>query len=203
MPAHDQQDAGDLSLPEQGALRKMRERGTPLAEWDEPIAGDARSYVWAVLGSALGTWFTTRADARAGRPAADSAEASAGGVPVPRIGGVERRPFVELAERIRIARDADAHAEATEWERALDRLVYDLYGLTEDEDAAVERALLHRLVRAHRAALAQQGVDQGRLAVIDMGDDGDVAQVHGCAALLMKAVGRTAAGILLASTGVQ
>ena len=33
------------------------------------------------------------------------------------------------------------------------------------------------LVSGERARLAQQGVDEGRLAMIDVGDDGDVAQV--------------------------
>ena len=29
-----------------------------------------------------------------------------------------------------------------------------------------------------RAGLPQHGVDQGRLAVVDVGDDGDVAEIH-------------------------
>ena len=44
---------------------------------------------------------------------------------------------------------------------------------------AVERALGHLLVVAERAGLAQQLVDQGGLAVVDMGDDRDVANLHG------------------------
>lgn len=162
MPARDQQDAEELSLPEQGALSKMRERGTLLAEWDKSIAGDARSYVSAVLDSALVTWFTTRADATDRKPVAGVGEVPAGRVPVPRIGTVERRPFIELAERIRAARDAGTDAEATEWTRALDRLVYDLYGLTEDEDAAVERALnlIHPTDEAEDAAILQSMLDR-------------------------------------------
>ena len=37
---------------------------------------------------------------------------------------------------------------------------------------------MHLLVGAEGAALAQQLVDQRGLAVVDMGDDGDVADVH-------------------------
>ena len=55
----------------------------------------------------------------------------------------------------------------------------------QDGDAAlalevvrIERALHHLLVGAEGAALAQELIDQRRLAVIDMGDDGDVADVH-------------------------
>ena len=61
---------------------------------------------------------------------------------------------------------------------------------------AIHGALLHRLVRPHRAALAQQTIDQGRLAVIDMGNDGDVAQVHGCAVLLVKSADETDARLV-------
>ena len=43
------------------------------------------------------------------------------------------------------------------------------------EIVAVHRALGDPLVGAERAALMQQRVDQRRLAVIDVGDDGDVA----------------------------
>ena len=58
-------------------------------------------------------------------------------------------------------------------------------GLGQDGDAAlalqvvgIERALGHPLVLAERAGLLQQTVDQGGLAVVDVGDNGDIAQVH-------------------------
>ena len=57
--------------------------------------------------------------------------------------------------------------------------------LGEDGDAAlalevvgIHGALGDALVVAERAGLLQQPVDQGGFAVVDMGDDGDVAQVH-------------------------
>ena len=40
-------------------------------------------------------------------------------------------------------------------------------------------ALAYLLVGAEDPALAEEGVDEGRLAVVDVGDDGDVAQAHG------------------------
>src|SRR5580693_7184520 len=43
----------------------------------------------------------------------------------------------------------------------------------------IERALGHPLVLAERAGLLQQAVDQGGLAVVDVGDNGDIAQIHG------------------------
>jgi hypothetical protein len=47
------------------------------------------------------------------------------------------------------------------------------------EVVAVHDALGHVLVRGERARLAQELVDQGGLAVVDMGDDGDVAELPG------------------------
>jgi hypothetical protein len=56
--------------------------------------------------------------------------------------------------------------------------------LGEDGDAAlplevvgVEDPLAGELARAELAALPQQAVDERRLAVVDVGDDGDVADV--------------------------
>ena len=43
---------------------------------------------------------------------------------------------------------------------------------------AVERALGHLLVVAEGAGLAQELIDQRGLAVVDMGDDRDVADLH-------------------------
>ncbi len=58
--------------------------------------------------------------------------------------------------------------------------------LGEDGDAslalqvvAVHGALGHDLVVAERAGLAEELVDEGGLAVIDVGDDRDVADLHG------------------------
>jgi hypothetical protein len=64
---------------------------------------------------------------------------------------------------------------------------FDRGDLGEDGDAAlalevagIQCAFGHALVFANRAGLLQQAVDQGGLAMVDMGDDGDVAK-HGCA----------------------
>ena len=66
----------------------------------------------------------------------------------------------------------------------LDPLVRDGDVLGQDGDAAlallvvrVKDALLYLLVFAKCARGAQQLVDEGRLAMVDMGDDGDVSDV--------------------------
>ena len=47
----------------------------------------------------------------------------------------------------------------------------------------IHGALGHVLVLAHRAGLLEELVHQGGLAMVDMGDDGDVADFHGLWAL--------------------
>ena len=58
--------------------------------------------------------------------------------------------------------------------------------LGQDGDAAllleivrIHRALFHALVFAEAAGLGEELVDEGGLAVVDVGDDGDISQLHG------------------------
>ena len=60
--------------------------------------------------------------------------------------------------------------------------------LGHDGDAAlffeivrIHDALDDPLILAEGAGLLQQAIDKGRLAVVDMGDNGDIAQFHFCA----------------------
>jgi hypothetical protein len=85
---------------------------------------------------------------------------------------------LDLAAEIGVARgidDVDASAGP-----------FDRGAFGQDRDAAlalqfirIEGALSHLLVGAKRPRLTQHRIDQGCLAVVDMGDDGDVADVHG------------------------
>ena len=61
-------------------------------------------------------------------------------LPIPNISAEEQRPFVRLVDAIVKAKDADPNADTDHLEWEIDRLVYDLYGLTE-EDTAIERSL--------------------------------------------------------------
>ena len=59
-------------------------------------------------------------------------------LPIPKITAGKQRPFIRLVDRILKAKDADAKADTSALEAEIDRLVYALYGLTEEEIAAVE-----------------------------------------------------------------
>jgi REP element-mobilizing transposase RayT len=59
-------------------------------------------------------------------------------IPVPDLSTAKQDVFISLVERILAAKKRDPKADTTAWERKIDRLVYELYGLTEDEIAIVE-----------------------------------------------------------------
>ncbi len=58
-------------------------------------------------------------------------------LPVPIIASGDQQPFAKLVDQILAAKDADSDADVSELESQIDALVYDLYGLTEDEIAVV------------------------------------------------------------------
>ena len=105
------------------------------------MSGGPLKYLCAVLNSTLVTWTMQNTAVTTGMGLIEWAKFSVERIPVPRISDEEQRPFVELVDRIIEAKAADADADTDEWERAIDRLVYDLYGLTAEEDTAVERSL--------------------------------------------------------------
>ena len=59
-------------------------------------------------------------------------------LPIPKISPTEQRPFIKLVDSILAAKAANPKADTTEQETEIDRLVYELYGLTTEEIAVVE-----------------------------------------------------------------
>ena len=59
-------------------------------------------------------------------------------IPVKKISDDEQKPFIKLVERILAAKGRNPQADTSTWEEEIDQLVYQLYGLTEDEIKIVE-----------------------------------------------------------------
>ena len=59
-------------------------------------------------------------------------------LPIPDISSSEQCPFIRLVDHILEAKDDDPNADTSELEAEIDQLVYRLYGLTDEEIAAVE-----------------------------------------------------------------
>ena len=77
-------------------------------------------------------------------------------IPIPKISAESQRPFVELVDKILEAKDTNPDVDTAELEQEIDRLVYDLYELTEEEITAVERSLglIHTSDEDENAALS-------------------------------------------------
>ena len=61
-------------------------------------------------------------------------------LPIPKISAAEQRSFVGLVDEIIEAKAADPLADTSELEEEIDWLVYDLYGLTDEETAIIADA---------------------------------------------------------------
>ena len=59
-------------------------------------------------------------------------------IPIKKITEDEQKPFIKLADRILAAKRANPQADTSNWEDEIDQLVYQLYGLTEEEINIVE-----------------------------------------------------------------
>ena len=60
--------------------------------------------------------------------------------PIPKASVAEEKELTDLAKQILAAKKRDSDADTTAWEREIDRLVYDLYGLTPAEIKLVEES---------------------------------------------------------------
>jgi hypothetical protein len=68
-------------------------------------------------------------------------------LPIRKVSLEEQKPFISIVDKIlAITRDADylenpaKQAQVREYEKQIDRMVYELYGLTEDEIRIVENS---------------------------------------------------------------
>ena len=103
--------------------------------------GDSLKYLCAVLNSSVVTWFMKSASLTSGMGTTRWKRFAVERLPIPKISAAEQRPFIRLVDEILEAKSADPDADTSYLDWDIDRLVYDLYGLTEDEDTAIGRSL--------------------------------------------------------------
>lgn len=63
-------------------------------------------------------------------------------IPVPLVDSKRQKPVIDLVETIIALKKQDDAADISAQEQALNQLVYDLYGLTEEEKALAEKRVL-------------------------------------------------------------
>ena len=146
---------------EQSIVDKIRSRGTLVAS-DEDSPGMAKC-ASAIRGSTLARWIALRGEV----------------MPIPRLSAEEERDLVGLVDEIQAAKGDGPAADTLHLEWAIDRLVYDLYGLTEEEDTAIERSLglIHRTDQEEDAAIGR-AMDEALAEMRSTGERGKLEELR-------------------------
>ena len=102
------------------------------------MTGKSLKYLCAVLNSTVVTWFVRNTALTTGAGLTQWKKFAVERLPIPEISIAKQRPFVRLLDGILEAKDADPEVDTTELEAEIDRLLYQLYGLTAGEVLTVE-----------------------------------------------------------------
>ncbi len=97
------------------------------------LFGEHQKYLCALLNSSLVTWMVRHTALTTGMGLPQWKKFTVERIPVPRISEARQRPLIELVDRILDAKAADPNTDTQELERQIDRIVYTIYGLAEDE----------------------------------------------------------------------
>ena len=91
-------------------------------------------------------------------------------LPIPPASDEQQAGVVKLVDEILAAKAADTNADTRHLERAINELVYALYGLTEEENTAIERSLglIHASDAEEDAALARMMEQYGPYSPEDL-----------------------------------
>ena len=104
------------------------------------LNGASLKYLCAVLNSTLITWFMNNSALNSGMGTTRWVKFTIERLPIPEIPDAEQKPFIDLVNDILTAKAANPDADTGTEESEIDRLVYELYGLTDDEIAVIEGA---------------------------------------------------------------
>ena len=96
------------------------------------------NYIVGVLNSCLTNFIYQGLTQEAGRAFAQVKPANVRKLYIPKVTQTQQVPIITLVDRIIAAKKVNPLADTTTEEREIDRLVYELYGLTDEEIAIVE-----------------------------------------------------------------
>ena len=138
------------------------------------MTGESLKFLCAVLNSTITRWYLEQVAPTSGMGTLRWKKVYVESIPVPNLTTEQQRPFVRLVDKILESKDADT----SNLERDLDRLVYDLYGLTEEEDTAVERSvgLVHTTDEEEDTALLR-GMLEAREEMQETGERGSLDEL--------------------------
>ena len=121
------------------------------------MSGKSIKYLCALLNSSLITWYMKNTATTSGMGVTRWFIVSVAQIPIPKVSAAEQKPFTALVDEIIEAKSANPDADTSYMEWDIDRLVYDLYGLTEEEDTTIERSLgqIHQTDEEEDAAIVK------------------------------------------------
>ena len=99
------------------------------------ISGVSIKYLCAMLNSKLLTWYMKNAALTSGMGTTRWFAVSVEKIPVPNMSAAEQLPIIRLVDTILEAKAVNPDSDTSKQEEEIDRLVYDLYGLTDVEVA--------------------------------------------------------------------
>ena len=127
------------------------------------MTGESLKYLCAILNSSIVTWLMKSMALTTGMGLLQWKKFAVERIPIPKVSVSKQRPFIRLVDEILKAKSANPNADTRYLEWDIDRLVYDLYGLTEEEDTAIERSLslIHQTDEEEEAATVKW-IKEGR-----------------------------------------
>ena len=102
------------------------------------MTGECIKFLCGVLNAQLVRWYLGQIAPTSGMGTLRWKKVYVETIPIPRGDAAQQRPLVRLVDRILEAKAANPAADTAELEAEIDRRVYGLYGLTDEEIAAVE-----------------------------------------------------------------
>ena len=108
------------------------------------MTGESLHYLNAVLNSSLVLWWMEKTALTTGMGRLQWKKFTVQSLPVPKSGFTEQQPYARIVLQILAEKSTDPSADTTKLETEIDRLVYDLYGLSAEEVEAVKASQLAR-----------------------------------------------------------
>ena len=102
------------------------------------MTGEHIKFLCGVLNAQLVRWYLGQIAPTSGMGTLRWKKVYVQTIPVPRLSAAKQRPLVGLVDRILEAKAANPAADTAELEADIDRRVYALYGLTDEEIAVIE-----------------------------------------------------------------
>jgi adenine-specific DNA-methyltransferase len=101
-------------------------------------AGKSNKYLLSILNSKMMDWYYRWISAQLGEKGIRHFNIYIEQLPIPKISEAEQQLFVELVDKIILAKENNQNADTSDMETEIDRMVYQLYELTPEEIAIVE-----------------------------------------------------------------